>query len=65
MTKFCRFTDLHETTVYVNPSAVRFLCPNAHSGGGTSVYFDKEHWITVKDSLEDVAAVLEAADGES
>jgi len=64
MTKLCRFTDLHETTIYVNPLSVRYVRPKADKG--TTIYFDEDHRIAVSEELEAVVSSLgTGSDGES
>ncbi len=59
MTKLCRFTELDETTSYINPMLVRVVRTDPH--GGATIYFDEDHKIAVREQPNAVVGSLESS----
>lgn len=61
MVKYVEFMEIETgSPVYINPSAVIIIRPNATAEQGTVIYFDDNQKVTVRESLSEVVASLES-----
>ena len=61
MVKYAEFLEIETgSPVYVNPSAVIIIRPNATAEQGTVIYFDDRQEIAVRESLSEVVSSLES-----
>jgi len=66
MPKLCKFTSPGDgKPVYVNPAQVSVVYTHKGEPADTIIAFRKDFLLGVKESLEEVVATLEAAEGDA